>query len=92
MDADGAHGVILAGLEQRIPERFGLLGREPELVTEVAGKARARDHQLGTLEVDMHQPEDLEFLETFYPHVPEDRIRRRPLHGQGTDIVRFVDD
>ncbi len=60
---DRSHCVVFAGLEQRVPQRFGFVGREPELVAEIARETRTRDHEFGAIEVEVHQAEQLEFLE-----------------------------
>ena len=79
--------VVIAGREQLVPERLGLIGRHPYLVTEIPGKTGSRNHDLAALEVEMHQAEGFERFKSVKPHARQDAVRRRSLDCERRDIV-----
>ncbi len=92
MHTDRTYAVQFAGFEQRVPKCFCLARFDPELVAEIARKARARHHHLDAFEVAMQQTKNLELIEARNVQTAQGRVRRWTLHGKARNLCGLDPD
>src|SRR5688572_18900707 len=90
--AHRAYAVDLALAEERVPQVEGALRVDPQLVAEVAGEARARDHQLGAVKLKISDVEGLHGLGARAADRLQHRAARRALQRERGDVVRVLHD
>src|SRR6267143_4283456 len=89
----GRGDVVTAALvHDRIPQGFGSIPLDPNLVPEVSRVPGARDLDRDPRERRGHAPEIPEFLDRSIGSLPEDGPGGRPLHGEGPEVLGHVLD
>ena len=87
----GSQPQSLAGFHQQVPQRFGVLRGDPQLVSQVAGIAGAGDRERDAAGVPLRQTVILQVGEE---HAAEDLLqdapRVRTLQRQGCQVIRHV--
>ena len=91
-DAAGHQAVVVAGDDQRVPDRERVGVVHPDLEAEVAGVAGARDRHRVAGQRVLHQAEVLERVERLRAAAVEDRARLRALQAQRRDLVGDLGD
>ena len=92
MRAHRADAVDRALVEQRVPQRERARRVDPQLVTEIAREAGARDHQLAAGEREIADVEGLRFSTPVQPMAFSTAQLVGPWKREAGDVVRLLDD
>src|SRR5262245_21387587 len=82
----------LAGGDERVPDLDGVAPGRPDLVTEIAGVAGARDVHLDAGDRAARDAEVPQLVDIGLRHLPQELRRRRALEREGADLLRDVLD
>ena len=90
--AEWLNAVVFTRCVQLIPHFQRQPGLNPEFVTQITGKARARHHQRVAVEGKVHDIEGFCGLDTVQSHLLENRTGGWSLQGQGGNRIRYIRD